>query len=76
MFSAGRRSEKSLSQLSRQFFALADEDFVLLLLSTFEHMFILDEGFDMLSVCILHVICLREIVEYKDCRLVKKRDYR
>ena len=76
MFSAGRLSEKSLSQLSRQFFALADEDFVLLLLSTFEDMFILDEGFDMLSVCILHVICLREIVEYKDCRLVKKRDYR
>ena len=71
MFSAGRRSEKSLSQLSRQFFAVSDVDFILLLLSTLEGMVILDEGFDILSVCILHVICLREIVESKSCRLAR-----
>ena len=63
--------EFALSQFSREFFAVADEDFVLLLLSTFEDMFILDECFDMFSVCILHVIRLREIVDSKDCRLAR-----
>ena len=71
MFSAERRSEKSLSQLSRQFFAVADEDFILLLLSTLDGMVMLDEVLDMFSIRIYNVILLREIVKSKECRLAR-----